>query len=253
MSKFRMETNDIQINWHEIGKSCLRLCLAFGAGFLILALLNTIPGFSRLAETSMWLPKYIGDFVAFAVGMTIVWRISQGRFEEYGFTLSGRSLKIISSVILGILLGLLGLLWEHFSQLVSGGPLSPAHPYPLTIVNILGMMTFQWIFVGLFEEPITRGLVQTHLMDKMKGSITIFKWNFHIGSIFTAILFGVGHFGPHIFFGGSWLTLFPHLLFATVYGLCSSYIYQETRSLIGPIIMHNITDGLLYSVDYLFY
>jgi len=125
--------------------------------------------------------------------------------------------------------------------------LKPAHPYPLTVV------TFQWILVGIFEETITRGLVQSYLVEKLKGTVTLFKWNLHTGSIITAMIFGLGHLGPHLFFGRSWQTLVPHLLFALLYGLFSSYIYQETKSLAGPILMHNVVEGLLYSVDYFFY
>lgn len=249
---FVIKTDDIEIKWHAVGKSCLRLGLCFVGGFFVLAILNRTTGFKELVQNSTWIPKYIGDSVAFMVGMLLIWRISGGRFGEYGFTLGGRSLKIGICIILGVLLGLLGLLWEHFSELVSGGPFEPAHPYPLTTVNILGMLSFQWIFVGIFEESITRGLVQTSLMHELRGSVTILTWDFHAGSVITALIFGLGHFGPHMFFGSSWVSLAPHLLFATTYGLCSSYIYQETRSLVGPIIMHNITDGLLYSVDLLF-
>lgn len=246
-------TNIVEIKWNTIGKSFLRLCLAFGAGFFVLALLNRIPEFKLLVQNSTWVPKYIGDSVAFAVGMVMIWRISQGRLGEYGFTLPLRNLKVKLSIVLGVILGLMGILLDHFTELISGVNIEPAHPYPLTVLNVLGMMTFQWIFVGIFEETITRGLVQTYLMNELKGSIKILKWDFHIGSVITAIIFGLGHLGPHIFFGGSWLSLAPHLVFATLYGLCSSYIYQETKSLVGPILMHNVTDGLLYSVDYFFY
>ena len=246
-------TSIIEIKWNAIGKSCMRLCLAFGAGFFVLALLNRIPEFKLLAQNSTWIPKYIGDSLAFAVGMIMIWRISQGRLGEYGFTLARRNLKLNLSIALGVILGLMGILLDHFHEFISGIKIEPAHPYPLTVLNVLGMMTFQWIFVGIFEETITRGLVQTYLMNKLKGSIKIFKWDFHIGSVVTAIIFGLGHFGPHVFFGGSWLSLAPHLIFATLYGLCSSYIYQETKSLVGPILMHNVTDGLLYSIDYFFY
>ncbi|MEW6374526.1 MAG: CPBP family intramembrane glutamic endopeptidase [Thermodesulfobacteriota bacterium] len=248
-----IKTNDIEIKWQAIGKSCLWMFLAFGAGFFILALLKRIPGYMPLVEGSPWIPKYIGDSVAFAVGMFIIWKISRGRLKDYGFSLASKNLKIKLSLVLGIFVGLLGILLNHFPELISGVQFKPAHPSLLTSVNILGMMTFQWIFVGIFEETITRGLVQTYLMKKLKGIVTLYKWDFHIGSIITAIIFGVGHFGPHMFFGGSWLTLVPHLLFATAYGLFSSYIYQETRSLVGPILMHNVVDGLLHSVDYLFY
>jgi membrane protease YdiL (CAAX protease family) len=248
-----IRVRDIEIKWHPIGVAFMLLCLAFGAGFLVLALLNRIPEFKPLAQNCPWIPKYMGDSIAFAVGMTIIWRISGGRLGEYGFTLARQNLKLKLSITLGVILGLIGILSDHFPELISGAKIEPAHLYPLSVANVLGMTTFQWIFAGIFEETITRGLVQTYLMDKLKGSVTIVKWNFHIGSVITAILFGVGHFGPHIFFGGSWFTLVPHLIFATVYGLCSSYIYQETKSLAGPILMHNVVDGLLYSVDYLFY
>lgn len=243
----------IEIKWHAIGDACKWLGLAFGAGFLVLALLNRVPGFELLAQNSPWIPKYIGDSIAFTVGMMVVWRVSRGRLGEYGFALARQNLKLKLSITLGAVLGLTGVLLDHLPEVIAGGPIQPAHPYPLTSINVLGMMSFQWLFVGIFEETITRGLVQTHLMNELRGTVNILKWNLHIGTVITAVIFGVGHFGPHIFFGGSWLSLAPHLIFATLYGLCSSYIYQETKSLAGPILMHNVVDGLLYSIDYLFY
>ena len=181
--------------------------------------------------------------------MIIIWRISPGRLREYGFTLANRNLRLKLSAALGVVLGLTGGLLDHLPQVIAGDPIEPA--YPLTLANVLGMLSFQWVFVGIFEETVTRGLVQTHLMNRLKGTVTLFRWDFHIGSVITALIFGLGHLGPHMFFGGSWLSLAPHLAFATVYGLCSSYIYQETRSLAGPVLMHNAVDGLLTSIDYL--
>lgn len=248
-----IRAKDIEIRWHAIGKSCLRLGIAFGASFLVLALLNRIPEFNLLAQSSPWIPKYIGDLIAFTAGMIIIWRISQGKFSVYGFTLSRRNPKLKVSITTGVVLGLIGILSDHLPQVLSGNPLKPAYPYTLSPVNVLGMLSFQWIFVGVFEESITRGLVQTLLMNELKGIVSIYKWDFHIGSVITAIIFGVGHFGPHIFFGGSWISLPLHLVFATLCGFGSSYIYQETKCLAGPILMHNMVDGLLYTVDLLFY
>ena len=248
-----IRASEMEIRWHAIGKACLRLGIAFGAGFLVLALLNRMPEYKLLAQNSPWIPKYIADFVAFAIGMIIIWHISKRRFRDYGFSLATRNLKLKVSIVIGVILALLGIILDHLPQVTSGSPLKPAYPYTLSLVNILGMMSFQWIFVGIFEETITRGLVQTPLMNELKGTVRIFKWDFHIGSVITAIIFGVGHFGPHIFFGGSWISLPLHLAFATLYGFGSSYIYQETKSLAGPILMHNIVDGLLYTVDLLFY
>ena len=252
-SRDMIGTAEIEIKWHTVGKACLRLGIAFGTGFLVLTFLNGIPEFNLLAQNSPWISKCIADFVAFAIGMVIIWHISKGRLRDFGFTFATRNLKLKVSIAIGVALGLIGILIDHLPQVISGSSLEPVYSYTLSLVNILGMMSFQWIFVGIFEETITRGLVQTPLMNELKGTVSIFRWDFHIGSVIAAIIFGLGHFGPHVFFGGSWVSLPLHLAFATLCGFGSSYIYQETKSLAGPILMHNMVDGLLYTVDLLFY
>jgi membrane protease YdiL (CAAX protease family) len=246
-----LSAKDVEVKWHPIGKACIWMALAYGSAFLVLALLDQIPEFKLIAENSPWLPKYIGDTLAFTVSMILIWRVSHSRFRDFGFVFTGRDLKVVLSIALGVVLALVGLLLDYLPKAMAGNSdTGPA--YPLTVANVLGMMSFQWVFVGIFEEPLNRGLVQTHLMSKLKGSITIFKWDFHIGTVITAILFGVGHFGPHIFFGSSWVSLVPHLVMATLIGLCLGYIYQETGSLVGPVLMHNVYDGLVATVG-LFY
>jgi hypothetical protein len=66
----------IEIRWHAVGISCLRLGIAFGTGFFFIALFNRITGFETLTQMSPWIPKYIGDSIAFAVGLIMIFRIS---------------------------------------------------------------------------------------------------------------------------------------------------------------------------------
>jgi membrane protease YdiL (CAAX protease family) len=227
------------------------LFLCYGAAFLVLAFLNRIPNFELVAQNSPWIPKYIGDALAFVISIIIIWRVSKGKFRDYGFTLANKNLKIKISIVLAVILAFVGILLSYLSKIIEASP-ETGHGYPLTLLNVLGMMSFQWIFVGIFEEPLNRGLIQTHLMNKTKGTVRILRWNFHIGTVVTAIIFGVGHFGPHIFFGGSWFSMVPHLLIAVIVGLGIGYIYQETRSLVGPILMHNIYDGLVTTIGWLY-
>ena len=49
-------------------------------------------------------------------------------------------------------------------------------------VNVLGNLTFQWIVVGVSEETMFRGLIQTYLMRNLEGSITIVGHEFHVGT-----------------------------------------------------------------------
>jgi membrane protease YdiL (CAAX protease family) len=238
---------DINIRGKPIFHVFKMLGFAYGAAFLVLTILNRIPEFASFAKNSPWVSKYIGDSLAFAISILMIWHISQGKFENFGFVLKGRNLKLKSSIILGIILVLIAVLIDYITKMLFGNPINGPE-YPLTIANLLGMMSFQWIFVGIFEEPLNRGLVQTYLMDNLRGNMTIFKWKFHIGTVISAIIFGLGHFGPHIFFGGSYITLVPHLILAALCGLFIGYIYQETRSLLGPILIHNIYDGFVTTI-----
>jgi membrane protease YdiL (CAAX protease family) len=241
------QVKNVEITWHPIGDACKMYGLAYGAGFLSLAVLGAIPGFNQAAQTSPWIPRYVGDALAFAVTMVMLRRAPQGSLRDYGFTLAGRDLKLKLSTALGIVLALIWVLLGCSLPTLAGNVEGQA-TYPRTAMNVVGMLSFQWVFVGIFEEPLARGLVQTHLMNHLKGTVGVSTWNLHTGTIIAGVLFGVGHIVPHIFFGRPWLSLGSELALATLFGLLAGYVYQETRSLAGPVLMHNIVDGLLHTV-----
>lgn len=240
--------NDIAIKGHDIGRVCLSYGFCFWAGFLVFKFLNRNPCYYLLFQEYPFISRYIMDSVAFIIGLTLMWRRSHGDLSGYGFIWRNRPLGIETSIVTGLVLGILGILINQVSYTVFQAPFSSEYSFSLT--NFLGMMSFQWIFVGIFEETITRGLVQAPLMEGLNGSLKLIRWELHIGSVVTALIFGAGHFFPHVLLGGSLITLPSHLFFTILYGLCSSYIFQETRSLVGPILMHNLVDGLIHTYDY---
>ena len=235
----------IDIKWHTLGEVCKMCALAYGAAFLAPAILDRSLGFRHVAQASPWIPRYIGDLLAFVVTMVMIWRASQGSLGNYGFTLVGRNLRL--SVALGIVFALIWVLLDCSLKVVTGNLESQA-TYARTVTNVVGMLSFQWVFVGIFEEPLARGLAQTRLMSELRGTVELFRWSFHVGTIVASVLFGVGHVVPYVFFGQSWLFLGIEVFFATSFGLLAGYVYQETRCLAGPIVMHNIVDGLLHTV-----
>lgn len=237
---------NIDSSWHAVADACKMYGLAYGAGFVSLGLLRAVPGFAEAAQTSPWIPRYVGDVLAFAVTMVMLRRASKGRLKDYGFILAGRDLKLRVSTFLGIMLGVIWMLLDSWLSAQAGGVDTQA-TYPRTPMNLAGMLSFQWVFVGILEEPLARGLVQTHLMKHLKGTVGVLKWNLHTGTVVAGLLFGVGHVVPHLFFGRPWLFLGPELALATLFGVLAGYIYQETRSLAGPVLMHNIVDGLLHT------
>jgi membrane protease YdiL (CAAX protease family) len=237
------EATGIAVDWHSVGHACGRLGLAFGAAFLVLAVLEAVPGYSALAEESPWVPKYIGDGIAFGVAIALLWRACRGNLEACGLAVKWPGHILVGAVAVGALPAALGLLFDYLALLATGDPIGAT--YPVNVANVLGMLSFQWIFVGILEEPVIRGLVQAPLMKELAGSIRVLKWRLHVGTVVTALIFGLGHSVPPLFFGGSLIASALNALFATLYGLCSGYSYERTRSLAPPVVMHNVVDGLL--------
>ncbi|NOR16440.1 CPBP family intramembrane metalloprotease, partial [candidate division WOR-3 bacterium] len=151
-------------------------------------------------------------------------------------------------LIIGIIFGLLMSL-RYISQITNNIPLDI--PMPVTFVSVVGNMTFQWIIVGVCEETMFRGLIQTYLMNNLKGNVHMLGHDLHIGTVIGAIFWGGFHFiniiimplGPVIFF----------VILTTAIGLLMGYAYQKTGSLLTTIIVHNTLFGVPLVIGYILY
>jgi hypothetical protein len=54
-------------------------------------------------------------------------------------------------------------------------------------MNLLWMGAYIWILVGIAEETLYRGMIQTYLMRHLNGQIRIIKWDFKMGTLIAAI------------------------------------------------------------------
>jgi membrane protease YdiL (CAAX protease family) len=116
-------------------------------------------------------------------------------------------------------------------------------------MNVIGTMTFQWIIVGLCEETMFRGLIQTYLMNNLEGTVNMLGHELHIGTVIGAVIWGLFHFinilimplRPVIFF----------VILTTIVGLPIGYAYQRTKSLATTIIVHNAIFGVPLTIGYI--
>lgn len=224
--------------------------IAAGSSFLILIILWALfPGFKDLTESFPWLVHYyMMEVPMLLISLLMIRRLSKGEFGDYGFNLRSGDLKLAPSLWIGVVFALVMALIDYLPPIVQG---SFRIGYDLTFINVLGTMSFMWIFVGIAEETLSRGLIQTYLMNKMDGDVKILRWDIHNGTIVAAAIFGLSHFfnvyrQPLEF-------VIPQIIYATIFGLIAGYVYQQTHSLAGPIIMHNVADGLEHSIEHLLY
>ena len=214
------------------------------AGFMLL------PDYESLMNESGWILAGLVHIPQFLIPFLLIYHISKGNFKEYGFNL-GEAPHFTHKrmLVIGLLFGLLFSL-RFIIQIVTGARLDI--PYPVTPLNIVGNMAFQWIIVGVSEETMFRGLIQTYLMKRLEGNVEIVGREFHVGTVIAAIFWGGFHF-INILVGMPIDTAFFLVLITTAIGLLMGYAYQRTRSLLTTIIVHNTIFGVPALIGYILY
>lgn len=126
----------------------------------------------------------------------------------------------------------------------------PQYDFPLNINNIAGTLGFQLFLSGTSEEIVYRALPITVLVYVFGKSVNV-KWNITLETIIAAILFSMAHI--------KW-SLWPfainanyfQLFYAFVLGTIQGVVYQESRSILYPMIMHSVSNVLMVGTGYLF-
>jgi membrane protease YdiL (CAAX protease family) len=126
----------------------------------------------------------------------------------------------------------------------------PTYAFPLNRRNIIGTLFFQLFCTGPAEELLYRALPITIIPAVLGRSVNV-GWGISPETIIAALLFSLAH--------AKW-SLFPltfeagffQLLYAFSQGIIEGKAYQDTRSIVYPMVMHSISNVLMVQTGYLF-
>ena len=207
---------------------------------------------SATLDKYIWIGYFEHHLLQLIIALIFIGIFSRGHFAEWGLNFRNAALStrifwkyclVYTAIILAT--SVIPDLMHHDSDL---GMFAPA-----TAPNIAGWLAFEWIFVGISEEILFRGLLQTYLSKTWTGA-----WQIGVGRIrgfalphsglITTLIFCLAHVSP----------LPPHInweqqLFAFGLGIYYSAVYYRTGSLLNPILAHNFGDGLVVTAAYLVY
>ncbi|NOY36842.1 MAG: CPBP family intramembrane metalloprotease [Chlorobi bacterium] len=192
-----------------------------------------------------WINLYIHHFfeMVFAI---VVMLILGGGLKNYGLTLKSKKLYIYPAIFVGVLFGIVMILVDYFPTILSGSKITG---YDLNTTNVIGWLSFEWLFAGFSEEILVRGLLMTYLMKKFNGHIKFLKWDIHVAGVIIAVLFSLMHITS--FWSGNLIYAIGQQIYAFILGLCFAYFYEKSRSLLSPIIAHNLSNGIEYLILFL--
>lgn len=123
--------------------------------------------------------------------------------------------------------------------------------FPLSFKNILGYYGFQTFLSGTCEEPLFRGFTILILCQSWKGRFRIGKREFTGAGILSAVLFSLSHISFTIF-PFKITNLVPmQLLMVFWVGLICAIVFQKTKSIFIPILIHNVSNIIAITIPIL--
>lgn len=126
----------------------------------------------------------------------------------------------------------------------------PVYDFPLNRRNILGTLGFQLLLSGPSEEIVFRALPITMLTYVFGKSIPI-KGSITLEVILASVLFSFAHvnwsLNPFVFDMD-----FFQISYAFVLGSIQGVVYQRSKSILYPMLMHSCSNVLMVGVGYLF-
>ncbi len=111
--------------------------------------------------------------------------------------------------------------------------------------NLLGELTFRGLIVGPSEEILFRAFpISILLLAGFSKDYKIFNQDISQAGIISAILFALAHIGLNIIAFEVYHFNIVQLITSLGFGLLYAIVYQKTKSIYYPMIIHAISDVL---------
>jgi membrane protease YdiL (CAAX protease family) len=123
---------------------------------------------------------------------------------------------------------------------------SPKLDYALTTPNVVGWLVFEGIYVGPTEEILFRSLLVGYLIAAMPGKVRLGRFDMSWGGVIVAFIFALAHIATFINHPG-WSAA-GQQIYAFALGVLYAYWFEKSRSIIAPIIGHNVSDVTEYAI-----
>ncbi|HEV2269261.1 MAG TPA: CPBP family intramembrane glutamic endopeptidase [Steroidobacteraceae bacterium] len=163
---------------------------------------------------------------------------------DYGLHLPRAKTYVWAALLWGAFFGVLMTLVDYAPQLLAHTRPDPG--FPLTRGNIWGWSLFEGIYVGPTEEIPFRALVVTFLAAAMPGKLRIGRFDMNWAGVIAAVIFALLH--ATNFATRHWPQALGQQFYAFALGVLYAYWLEKSRSILAPIIGHNVGDVVEYLI-----
>jgi uncharacterized protein len=163
---------------------------------------------------------------------------------DYGLHWPRGKSYIGAAVLWGTVFGVVMTIVDYAPQLLAHT--KPDAGFPLTPGNIWGWILFEGVYVGPTEEIPFRALLVTYLAVTMPGKLHIGRFNMNWAGIIVALIFALLH--ANNFDTRHWPQALGRQVYAFALGVLYAYWLEKSKSVVAPIIGHNVGDVVEYLI-----
>ena len=183
-----------------------------------------------------WL--YLQHAFQIAIALAVIWMLKRLAPADYGLHMpTGRS-YLAAALGWGVFFGLLMTVVDYAPQLISGA--RPEAAFQHTTGNVAGWLFFEGVYVGPTEEIPFRALLVTFLASLMPARLHLGRFEMGWAGVVVALIFALSH--ATNFLVRPWPEALGQQLYAFVLGVLYAYWLDKSRSVLAPIVGHNVGD-----------
>jgi len=192
---------------------------------------------------SSWGFGLVTHCAGFLVAVALMASLKPFFSGSFGFSLpKGRSF-VWPALWIGAVFGILMLGVDHYSELLARRP--PVGPYSTSLGNMIPWLIIQGSVVGLTEETVFRSLFQGYLMTRIKAQVRVGRYKLSFAGVLAAVLFSLAH--ADAFWHAPLIAALGQQIYAIGFGLLCAYLFEQSGSILAPIVAHNAGDFVEWS------
>jgi membrane protease YdiL (CAAX protease family) len=163
---------------------------------------------------------------------------------DYGLHRPREKSYVLPAILWGVFFGVLMTAVDYAPQLIAHA--RPNAGFPLTPSNVWGWLFFEGVYVGPTEEIPFRALLVTYLATTMPGKLHIGRFNMNWAGVIVALVFALLH--ATNFSVRAWPEALGQQFYAFALGVLYAYWLEKSKSVVAPIIGHNVGDVVEYII-----
>ena len=189
-----------------------------------------------------WL--YSQHFFQTAWALVVIFLVRLAFPFDAGLRWPKQNTYIWPAILWGAFFGVLMTVVDYAPDLIARHPMNLG--FPITRDNVIGWTFFEGVYVGPTEEILFRSLCVGFLMAAMPAKATIGRYSLSWAGVIVAAIFAFAHIAS--FFTRPSFAAAGQQVYAFALGVLYAYWFEKSRSVVAPIIGHNVGDVVEYVI-----